>query len=293
MTTSARKQFSLGTILIVLGIFVFLVSTGLLSSLSNITGSLLFFALATIFLRKVRQDRSKYWWALIPGFTLLGLGAAAMAQDAFAGGYFLAITGVGFAMIYLLDDKRWWALIPAGALATLGLVATLDEMFSASEVGGAVFFLGLAATFGMLYILPKARGRQSWALYPAIAAAVLAMFSVSFVGGPLGTLWPLLLIGVGVYLLLGRNGSSQSSRVSESDMSTEATSASRALPAAESDNSDTGNHDAGSNDANNRDAGNYDAGNYDAGNHDAGNHDEGHIDPGDLRADDQLRKLSS
>ncbi|MDZ7705294.1 MAG: hypothetical protein U5L04_12515 [Trueperaceae bacterium] len=203
--TSLNSTYTLGAILIALGALILVSNSGLVASFDELFGSLLFFAAATFFLYKVRHDPRGSWWALIPGFALLGLGVAAMRDD-FAGSYFLSITGLGFAMVYLLDNRRWWALIPGGALVTLGLVAGADVVFAGWDVGGALFFLGLAATFGLLYALPRSRGRQAWALYPAIALAVLAMFTVSFMGGPLGAIWPLLLVGVGVYLLLNQNG---------------------------------------------------------------------------------------
>jgi hypothetical protein len=66
---------------------------------------------------------------------------------------------------------------------------------------GGLFFLGMAATFGLVYILPTPEGRLKWALYPAgilLALGVLVMLGVSKL---INLVWPLaLLIAGGVII---------------------------------------------------------------------------------------------
>lgn len=68
-----------------------------------------------------------------------------------------------------------------------------------------LFFLGIAATFGLLYLLPASQGGQRWAVYPAVVAlAVLAI--VLLTGAVSGVVVPIALMLVGLYLL-SRRGS--------------------------------------------------------------------------------------
>ena len=64
------------------------------------------------------------------------------------------------------------------------------------ELVGGIFFLGIAATFGLLYLLPEMRKR--WAVYPALGALILAFLSSSVTGG---WIMPAVFIAGGIYLL--------------------------------------------------------------------------------------------
>ena len=152
------------------------------------------------FLVYVLADRGQ-WWALIPGFALLGL-AAAVIGGAAGGGLFLSLLGAGFAAVYALDRTRWWAIIPGGTLITLGAVAWVDGAVQGTH-GGWIIFLGLAVTFGLLYLLPQGEGHQPWAIYPALATLALALVILAS-GAVLGILVPILLIAAGLFLLWRR-----------------------------------------------------------------------------------------
>ena len=167
---------------------------------------LLFAGGGATFLAWFVHDRQQ-WWALIPGSALLGLSAAVLGGS-FGGALFLALLGTGFAATYWLERGRWWAIIPGGVLLTLGMVAWLEVIFPRFD-GGWLFFLGLAATFGSLYVLPEHEGRQRWAIYPALATLALAL-AILVSGAVTGVVVPLLLIGTGAFLLWrggGRPGS--------------------------------------------------------------------------------------
>lgn len=115
------------------------------------------------------------WWALLPGFGLLALGAATLSSGAASGPLFLGFLGAGFAAAYRAERRRWWTILTAGVLWTLALVSWLGETRPGSQVGW-VFFLGLAATFGALFSLPGAQW-QRWALYPALGTLVVFVVS--------------------------------------------------------------------------------------------------------------------
>ena len=65
-----------------------------------------------------------------------------------------------------------------------------------------ILFLGLAATFGLVYFLPTPQGRLKWALWPAAILAIMGLLMTAFVGELAGILWPLILIASGVAVLL-------------------------------------------------------------------------------------------
>jgi len=81
--------------------------------------ALLFAAGGAVFLYFLVKDRSK-WWAAIPGFVLLGLGALIGSSllpgvgNRIGGSIFLAFIGLGFLVVYLLRKDQWWPIIPAG-----------------------------------------------------------------------------------------------------------------------------------------------------------------------------------
>jgi hypothetical protein len=193
-----------GGILIALGVLFLLTNWGLLGTISRVLWAVLFFAGGASFLIAYGRDR-RQWQALIPGFVLLALGAVVAfgdAMGALGGSLFLGLIGLGFAAVYFADKKRWWAIIPAGVLLTLAVVASLT-----GAAAGTVFLLGIAATFGFVYFAPTNGVRQTWAVYPAVAALVLAALTVNLFAPLLTIGVPLALILLGLYLLWQQRGS--------------------------------------------------------------------------------------
>jgi len=185
-----HRSQQLGLVLIGLGTLFILINLGVFRLLAPPLGAI-FFAGGAAFLIVFSRDRLQ-WWALIPGFALLGLGVATLGGGA-AGSWFLGLLGAGFAAIYLSDNRHWWAIIPAGALVTLALTALAGPGWLA----GPLLFAGLAATFILLYFLPE----QPWALYPALGLGALAMLTLVTAGILPGVVWSLLLIAAGGWLL--------------------------------------------------------------------------------------------
>ena len=143
------------------------------------------------------------WWALIPAMALIGLGLIIfMGQADFAnnwtGAVFLGMLGVSFWLIYAFHPLHWWSVIPGGVLFTLAAVSMMPE---GGNLSGGVFFLGMALTFGLVYILPKPAGKLTWALYPAgillLIGALVTLGTTSLIN----YVWPVaLLVGGGVIL---------------------------------------------------------------------------------------------
>ena len=157
------------------------------------------------FLWAFLRDREQ-WWALIPGFVLLGLGVliglqalAPRLAGAWGGPIFLAGISAAFWAVYAARREYWWAVIPAGVLLTLAVVAGLSPDYS--ELGGGLFFLGLGGTFGLVYLLPTPEGRMNWALIPA---AVLLIFGALLIASEVQIIkyvGPAVLVLAGVYLV--------------------------------------------------------------------------------------------
>ena len=191
------RRTQLGLALVALGLLALLSEFGLFAGVGRIVGLILFGAAGVLVLGMYRNEPNRIWMLPV-GFGLLGLGVASLDLP-WGGGAFLGAIGLGFLAIWLTDPtrERWWALIPTGVLLTLGVVAMYDEWLAPrGDFAGTLFFLGLAATFAVLYLLPSVS--QQWAIWPALALGVVALLTMSFQGG-----WivPILLIAVGAWLL--------------------------------------------------------------------------------------------
>ena len=109
------------------------------------------------------------WWAVIPGFVLLGLAVLIAFGDrlgAWGGALFLGSIGLAFWVIFIVRREFWWAMIPAGDAEHAGRRGGAGRPFGRHGVGG-ILFLGLAATFALVYVLTAGETRQRWALIPA------------------------------------------------------------------------------------------------------------------------------
>ncbi|MGI6374757.1 MAG: hypothetical protein ACOX3S_01995 [Anaerolineae bacterium] len=148
------------------------------------------------------------WWAIIPGCSLLGLGAlllmtsvSSALTDLVGGPMFLLAIALAFVIVFLTEPARWWAVIPAGALASAAATALVEELRLPFE-GGAVMMFGLAATFGLLALIATPQGRMRWPLIPAgvLAAIGLLLLSESLRLGAF--VWPIALVLVGAAFVL-------------------------------------------------------------------------------------------
>ncbi len=207
------KRFDVRTVrtvgailLIVVGILLLLQNLGILVSVVALIWSLIFGIGGLIFLYLFLANRTQ-WWAIIPGFALLGLAALIALDeflprvgDALGGTIFLGGIGLAFWVIYFLNREHWWAVIPGGVMFTVALVAGLDSVFGGAETGG-VLFLGLGLTFGLLSLLPTPQGRMRWALIPAAVLLVMGLLITAATTGVLDFLFAAALILAGLYLL--------------------------------------------------------------------------------------------
>ena len=205
---SKSGRIIFGGLLILLGVILFIQSllgfniSGLIVPALFLVGGGVFFYLFA--------NNQEQWWALIPGFTLLGIGGltgmgelAPRFASIFGGAFFLAMIGLSFLVIFILHREYWWAVIPAGVLFTLALMTLAGQ--ANGSLSGALFFLGLAVTFGVLGLMPVGQ-KDKWPWIPAGACAVLALVlaigSGIFNQPVFALLGPAILIVVGVYLIV-------------------------------------------------------------------------------------------
>ncbi len=202
-----------GIVLIVGGVLFLLQSLGLLL-LDNLW-PIVFAVPGLVFLYTFFVERPN-WWAAIPGMTLVGLGTLMAfeqifpgANDAWGATIFLGSLALSFLAVYMRTAAReWWAIIPAGVLGTIALLVGFEPYMNGG-VFAALFMLGLAATFTLVYILPTPSGRMRWAVYPATilgGIGVLTLISATWLSR---LLIPAAIIAFGVYLILRRRDSGE------------------------------------------------------------------------------------
>lgn len=201
MKDNRTGSFAVGALLVALGV-LFLLQNFFFANIANFIWLVLFGLGGLVFLYVFAVNQQQ-WWAVIPGFVLLGLAVLIGFGDRlgnWAPGLFLGSIGLAFWVIYFVRRDFWWSLIPAGTLTTLAFVAALSDRLPDMAAGG-IFFLGLGATFGLVYLLSGQERRQRWALIPAGILGVLGLLLTLSLGGLINYVWAIALIGVGVYLL--------------------------------------------------------------------------------------------
>jgi hypothetical protein len=216
-----RREFTVlwGVLLIVAGILFLVQSLGTVGGEFTMDKAWagvwsVFFAGAGISFGWVfLTEPPKSWWAAIPATTLLGLsvitGASALGWEGngtWLGAFFLGMIGLSFWLIYAVKREFWWAVIPGGALFTLAAVALFSQWVD-GPTAGAIFFFGLALTFGLLALLPTEQGQpteqghMSWPVFPAVVLSLFGVTALFSANAAANYIWPLVLIVAGIWLL--------------------------------------------------------------------------------------------
>lgn len=205
------KRFDLTMIigigLIVVGGLFMLQTFGVVEGMLPLLWILVFIASGAIFLYFFWNNR-EHWWALIPGFALIGLGGLIAISEYgprelenLAATLFLGSIGLSFLIIYAINREHWWAIIPGGVLMSLALMVGLEELLGDGELVVSIFFIGMALTFGVVALIPTPSGRMRWAWIPA---GVLFVMGVIFFGIAVASfkyIWPAGIIVAGLYIL--------------------------------------------------------------------------------------------
>lgn len=185
------KRNNTAYLIIGLGALLLLTTTGLLGAVSSLIWLIVLFVGAGVFYLSSKRRLTR--WQRLFGFVLIGV-IGVMTGGRFSGVATLGFPALAFILVYLKNQRAWWALIPGGTLASLALLILLGE-------GATILFLGLAATFTLLYLRPVQRGGKRWALYPAIGFIILTVITNDPSGGTPNWLIASLLIGLGVMML--------------------------------------------------------------------------------------------
>lgn len=200
-----------GALLIGIGL-LFLFRQLVPATISDLAIGALMVAGGAFFLNAYRRDRAS-WALLIPGVALLAIGIGRMISsvaprlgDGVSGALLTGSLGVAFLVAYSAERRqRWWAIIPAGAL--LGLAAgNIVQGLGGSASGW--LFVGLGSAFLWLAL----RTDRTWGFWPA---AVLLFIGLNDMRGLFGldwpgfghlrfAVWPVALIVIGLWLLVGR-----------------------------------------------------------------------------------------
>ncbi len=194
-------------LLIVAGALLLLQNIGILESVVALVWALLIAAGGVVFLYLFLTERVRYWWAIIPGFSLLGAAALVVIDQFFprfggdlGGMILLGLIGLAFFVIYFQKREHWWAIIPGGALVTLALIVGLESVFDGYEMGG-LLFVGLGLTFGVLYLRPSPYKWMKWFIIPAGVLLGMGLLITVAAIGAFQYLGAFALILVGLYLL--------------------------------------------------------------------------------------------
>ncbi len=202
------KRILVGSLLVLAGV-VFILQQLFSWPIGGVFISMLFAAGAIVFLYVFLHDR-KNWWALIPGFTLLGLAALIASSDLFprfsgqfGGTIFLGSIALAFILIFVNRRDFWWAIIPGGVLTTLAVMTAIPD--KNGFFTGGLFFLGIGATFALLGVLPVGK-KEKWPWIPAAICIVLGTLiligSGQLVNSVFGWIWAGAFLVAGLYLVV-------------------------------------------------------------------------------------------
>jgi len=207
------------SILIFLGMMFLLASAGILAGQlfgEDMTGPVFMFVFALGFFVLVFWSK-KNWWAIIPG-GLFASGGVAASMDSLipdgkiTGAVYLFLLAATFFTIVILSKKNWWAVIPGGILSSIGLVVVLENFIPHVDYPSLpntlhmgvyvwVLFLGLAVTFGALWLMRKSQPTH-WARYPAVGLLTVSLLAF-LLGSRFQEVWlASILLGIGVMILL-------------------------------------------------------------------------------------------
>lgn len=194
-----------GIVLVVVGALLLLQTFDVLRLMVDVVWTVLFIAAGAGFL-VFYLGAPHHWWAVIPGMALLGIGALIGLSivgigEVVGGAVFLGALSLAFWLVYLRERANWWAIIPGGVLFTLACVAALEQVAPWFETGG-LFFLGLALTFALLYLLPTGEERMTWPLIPGAVLFVIGVVIILATSSVMRFVLPAVVVAVGVYLVI-------------------------------------------------------------------------------------------
>jgi hypothetical protein len=151
---------------------------------SAAVGSPLFIGLTIPFAAAYLTDRSRNWWALIPGGVMLFLALVTLLVDSaggeWVGALFLFMIALSFLFVYLNNRTRTWALLVAYITGVLGIAPLMATGGRDAAYYGPIFLFAVALPFFILYF----RSAQNWwAIIPAGSITVIAVIAALAIAG--------------------------------------------------------------------------------------------------------------
>jgi hypothetical protein len=191
-----RSAVIWGGLLILLGLVLLLETLGLVRFLGRFIWSAILVAGGLPFLLVYASNRNQ-WWALIPGFTLVGVGLGILAAGDLTSIIILGSISLPFWVIYLSDRRQWWALIPGWVMACVATIVLLGVIGLEWFIAPFVMF-AIAAPFFLVYLLNP---DQWWALIPAGIMTVIGILLIAGQVISTGVFWAVLLILLGLFFV--------------------------------------------------------------------------------------------
>ncbi len=147
--------------------------------------SSLFFGLLIPFAAAYLTDRSRNWWALIPGGVMLFLAMTTLLVEnvggEWVGALFLFLIGLSFLIVYLSNRTRTWALLVAYIMGVLSIApAMASGGGDTAAYFGAIFLFAVALPFFVIYF----RSMENWwAIIPAGVMTTLSVITTLAIAG--------------------------------------------------------------------------------------------------------------
>jgi hypothetical protein len=146
--------------------------------------SSLFFGLLLPFVAAYLTDRTRNWWALIPGGVMLFLALTTLLVDSaggeWVGALFLFMIALSFFVVYLNNPTRTWALLVAYILAVLGIAPLMSTGGRDAAYYGPIFLFAVALPFFIVYFRSP---ENWWAIIPAGSVTVIAIIAALAISG--------------------------------------------------------------------------------------------------------------
>lgn len=152
---------------------------------SAAVGSPIFFGLLLPFLAAYLTDRTRNWWALIPGGIMLFLAMVTLLVDnvggEWIGSLFLFLIALSFFVVYLNNHTRTWALLVAYIMFVLSIAPAMSS--GGGDIAayfGAVFLFAIALPFFVVYFRSP---ENWWAIIPAGVMTTLTIITALAIAG--------------------------------------------------------------------------------------------------------------
>jgi hypothetical protein len=144
----------------------------------------LFIGLIIPFTAAYFTDRTRHWWALIPGGMMVFLALVTLLVDSvggeWVGAMFLLLIGLTFLFVYLNNRTRTWSLIVAYVFGVLSIAPMLASGGEMAAYFGPVFLFAVALPFFVLYFRSP---ENWWAIIPAGSLTVIAIIAAAAIAG--------------------------------------------------------------------------------------------------------------